>query len=162
MHSTLLPYLMNMHGFAQQQHTPLVEFIAQTQCWWLMLLMWPSGASPLQVKVNEVALQCQMSQICALISITITNRACESGFVLTIIKNNCILKQYYHLTKLVSNLSLPWRMCSGQLCIKACINRAGLDPGLTIGIGRLSCSLDRPAEELTIAERLQLSLCCIQ
>ena len=45
-----------------------------------MLLMWPSGASPLQVEVNEVVLQCWMSQICSLISRTITNYACDSGF----------------------------------------------------------------------------------
>lgn len=31
--------------------------------------------------------------------------------------------------KLVIMPSTPWHKCGGQLCIKACINRAGLDPG---------------------------------
>jgi len=58
--------------------------------------MWPSGTSPLQVEVNEVVLQCWMSQIRALISITITNCACDSGFV------NYHYQKYLHLDAILA------------------------------------------------------------
>lgn len=53
----------------------------------------------------------------------------------------------------------PWCKCGSQLCIKACINRAGLDPGFhCTNRTDYPAQKDRPTETLTVLERLQLSL----